>query len=46
VMPGALNGLPQTFIFDKNGEIAYHKRKYRGGDEKKLFAKVKELAAM
>ena len=46
VMPGALNGLPQTFVFDKNGEIAYHKRKYRSGDEKKLFAKVKELAAM
>ncbi len=46
VMPGALNGLPQTFVFDKNGEIAYHKRKYRSGDEHKLFAKVKELAAM
>ena len=46
VMPGKLNGLPQTFIFDKNGEIAYHKRKYITGDEKKLFEKVKELAAM
>ena len=46
VMPGALNGLPQTFIFDKNGEIAYHKRKYTTGDEMKLFEKVKELAAM
>ena len=45
VMPGALNGLPQTFIFDKNGEIAYHKRKYSSGDETKLFEKVKELAA-
>ena len=45
VMPGALNGLPQTFIFDKNGEIAYHKRKYSSGDEIKLFEKVKELAA-
>ncbi|MFK8006532.1 MAG: TlpA family protein disulfide reductase [Saprospiraceae bacterium] len=45
VMPGALNGLPQTFIFDKNGEIAYHKRKYSTGDEIKLFEKVKELAA-
>jgi cytochrome c biogenesis protein CcmG/thiol:disulfide interchange protein DsbE len=45
VMPGALNGLPQTFIFDKNGEIAYHKRKFSSGDEIKLFEKVKELAA-
>ncbi len=43
VMPGGLNGLPQTFVFDKNGEIAYHKRKYATGDEHKLFAKVKEL---
>lgn len=45
VMPGGLNGLPQSFIFDKNGEIAYHSRKYTSGDEHKLYAKVKELAA-
>ncbi len=46
VLPGGLNGLPQTFVFDKNGEIAYHKRKYATGDEHKLYEKVKELAAM
>lgn len=45
VMPGGLNGLPQSFIFDKDGNIAYHKRKYSTGDEHKLYAKVKELAA-
>lgn len=45
VMPGGLNGLPQTFVFDKNGEIAYHKRKYTTGDEKVLFEKVKALAS-
>ena len=45
VMPGQLNGLPQSFIFDKDGNIAYHKRKYSTGDEFKLYAKVKELAA-
>lgn len=45
VMPGELNGLPQTFIIDKNGEIVYHKRKYSSGDEDKLYAKVKALAA-
>ena len=45
VMPGALNGLPQSFIFDKDGKIAYHSRKYSTGDEHKLYAKVKELAA-
>jgi len=44
ILPGGLNGLPQTFVLDKNGEIAYHKRKYRPGDEDVLFAKVKELA--
>ncbi len=46
VMPGGLNGLPQTFIFDAKGSIAYHKRKYRPGDEKTLYAKIKEIAAM
>ena len=45
VLPGGLNGLPQSFIFDKNGEIAYHKRKYHFGDEIKLLSKAKELAA-
>ncbi len=44
VMPGELNGLPQTFIIDKNGEIVYHKRKYSSGDEDKLYEKVKALA--
>ena len=43
VMPGELNGLPQTFVFDKNGKIVYHKRKYRPGDEDKLFDVVKSL---
>ncbi len=44
VLPGELNGLPQTFIFDGKGNIAYHKRKYSSGDEHTLFEKVKELA--
>ncbi len=44
VMPGQLNGLPQTFILDKEGKIVYHKRKYRSGDEDVLFEKVKEIA--
>ena len=44
VMPGGLNGLPQTFVIDKNGEVVYHKRKYSTGDEDILYAKVKELA--
>lgn len=44
ILPGGLNGLPQTFLLDKNGEIVYHKRKYRPGDEDILFEKVKVLA--
>ncbi|MEY4902795.1 MAG: hypothetical protein RLZZ292_610 [Bacteroidota bacterium] len=44
VLPGELNGLPQVFVFDKDGKIAYHKRKYMPGDEDILYAKVKELS--
>lgn len=44
VMPGELNGLPQTFLLDKDGNIAYHKKRYASGDEDVLFAKIKELA--
>ena len=44
VMPGGLNGLPQSFIFDKNGNIVFHKRKFHFGDEIKLLSKAKELA--
>ena len=43
VMPGELNGLPQVFIFDKNGKLAYHHKGFRPGDEKELFAKIQEL---
>lgn len=43
VMPGALNGLPQVFVYDTDGEIVYYKRKYKPGDEDALFAKIKEL---
>ncbi|MFZ4542864.1 MAG: TlpA family protein disulfide reductase [Saprospiraceae bacterium] len=43
VLPGELNGLPQSFVFDKDGKIAYQKRKYTPGDEDNLFAKIKDL---
>ena len=45
VMPGQLNGLPQTFIFDKDGNIAMHKKRFRPGDEDKLYDQVKLLAS-
>ena len=44
IMPGRLNGLPQTFIIDKAGQIVYHKRKYRPGDEVALFEAVRQAA--
>lgn len=43
VLPGELNGLPQVFVFDKDGKLVYQKRKYMPGDEDILYAKVKEL---
>ncbi len=46
VMPGELNGLPQVFVLDKNGSIAYHTRKYTPGDEDKLFEEIKKAAGM
>lgn len=44
IMPGKLNGLPQVFILNKDGEIVHHKRKYQSGDEHLLFEKIKEAA--
>jgi len=44
VLPGQLNGLPQTFVFDKSGKIAYHSRKYRSGDEHKLYEQIKKAS--
>jgi cytochrome c biogenesis protein CcmG, thiol:disulfide interchange protein DsbE len=43
VMPGELNGLPQVFIFDKNGKLAYQHKGFRPGDEVTLFEKIKSL---
>ncbi len=43
ILPGGLNGLPQIFIFDKNGKIAFHKKGFSTGDEAALFSKIKSL---
>jgi len=43
ILPGGLNGYPQTFIFDKDGKLVYQDKKYRPGDEKKLFKKIQEV---
>ncbi|MEZ4921174.1 MAG: TlpA disulfide reductase family protein [Saprospiraceae bacterium] len=42
VLPGRLNGLPQLFIFDKNGKLVYHHKGFQTGDEVKLFEEIKK----
>lgn len=44
LMPGSLNGLPQTFIFDKNGKLTYSRRGYLPGYEITFFEKIKEAS--
>ena len=39
-MPGNLNGLPQVFIYDAEGKIIYHKRKYSPGEEDQLIEQI------
>lgn len=44
ILPGGLNGLPQTFVLNGAGEIVYHKRKYRPGDEEALHSAIRSTA--
>lgn len=43
VLPGELNGLPQVFLFDKNGTLVWHHKRYKAGDEAELFGEIKKL---
>ncbi|MEY3248673.1 MAG: hypothetical protein RL742_716 [Bacteroidota bacterium] len=43
LLPGGLNGLPQVFIFDKNGKLVWHHRRYRPGDEKAVLEQILAL---
>lgn len=43
ILPGGLNGLPQVFLFDKNGTLVWQHKKYTPGDENELFEKIKSL---
>ena len=38
VLPGGLNGVPQIFVFDREGELIFHRRKYQAGDLEALAA--------
>lgn len=42
-LPGGLNGLPQVFLYDQNGKLVYHHRKFAMGDDKLLFDEIKKL---
>jgi thiol-disulfide isomerase/thioredoxin len=43
ILPGGLNGLPQVFLFDRNGTLVWQHKGYYPGFEHELFAKIKEL---
>jgi thiol-disulfide isomerase/thioredoxin len=42
ILPGGLNGYPQSFIFDKDGKLVYQDKRYSFGDEKRLFSEIKK----
>ncbi len=44
VLEGELNGLPQIFIYNKKGEMVFHKRGILAGGDDALLALVKEAA--
>lgn len=43
IMPGELNGLPQVFLFDKNGKMVWRHKGFNAGAEQQL---VTELGKM
>ncbi|MCB0527818.1 MAG: TlpA family protein disulfide reductase [Saprospiraceae bacterium] len=43
ILPGGLNGLPQVFLFDKEGKLVWQHKRYASGDEAELFAQIKAL---
>lgn len=45
ILPGGLNGYPQTFIFDKDGSLVYQDKKFTAGDEYALFYEIKRVVA-
>jgi len=45
ILPGGLNGLPQVFLFDKNGQLVWQHKRYVTGDEEELLAKILEVQA-
>lgn len=46
ILPGGLNGLPQTFFLNAEGQIVAHKRKFRPGDEAEMLDLLKQAAGL
>ena len=44
VMPGGLNGVPQLFVFDSEGNQVFYRKKYRSGDLDALEKLLVELS--
>lgn len=42
ILPGGLNGYPQSFVFDKDGKLVYQDKRFRHGDEKRLYEQIKK----
>ncbi len=44
ILPGALNGYPQIFLFDQKGQLVWRKKGYMPGDEQKMIEQVQRLS--
>jgi cytochrome c biogenesis protein CcmG/thiol:disulfide interchange protein DsbE len=43
LLPGALNGLPQVFVFNADGQQVWHKKGYVPGAERELWEALERL---
>lgn len=43
LMPGGLNGMPQVFLFDKNGLLVWHHKGFAPGAEQALWRQILAL---
>lgn len=43
IMPGELNGLPQVFLFDKSGKMAWRHKGYSTESEQEMVAELEKM---
>lgn len=46
ILPGGLNGLPQVFVFDREGKLVWQHKGYYPGAEAETWGKVQEAAKL